>query len=416
MRVLTLPSWFPSTEAPVAGSFIDELVGALAEFHPEVQNDVALLRPEVWLSARRPLRALATLATLRGDHHVRTGRDARGFGRHEVHNVRWTDKLSNGGRTRAARGLYELCRALERTGPGFDLVHAHVVEPAGRVGYRLARLLGVPLVLTEQMSPFPFPELVRPDGSLERDVHRAFLEASAVIAPSHAQASDIQHWCECQPLVIPNGSNEQLFSPSPDGRGERESIELIAVGGLARQKGFDILMEAFARARATRPALRLTICGDGHDRSHLHELAQRLALDDSVRWRGLVSRDEMPEVFRNADAFVLSSRHESFGVVCIEAMATGIPVLATDCGGPRDIVNETNGILVAPNSVEALAEGLVRLHDELPRFDSEAIRRDFLRRFSFRAVTARLVELYERVIDAHRMSPQGVQRPSPASS
>lgn len=408
LRVLTLPSWFPSAEAPVAGSFIDELVGALAAFHPELQNDVILLRPEVWLAAKRPLRSLVTWARLNGNDAV-LGRDPRGFGRHELRTLWWTEKLSNGGRKRAARKVYELCRQLEGTGPKFDLVHAHVVEPAGRVGFRVAKLLGIPLVLSEQMSPFPFPELVSLNGSLEPDVQRAFASAGAVIAPSEAQAADIRRWCGCEPVVIPNGCDEQTFSPNRVSV-QRETVDLVAVGGLVRQKGFDILLDAFARARAARPRLRLTICGDGPDGASLREQAERLCLGDSVRWAGLVSRADMPQAFQGANAFVLSSRHESFGVVCIEAIATGIPVLATDCGGPRDIVNQTNGILVAVDSVDALADGLIRLHDEMPGFDSAAIRADFLRRFSFRAVTGRVVELYERVIEAHSRDRHGTTR------
>lgn len=398
MRVLTLPSWFPSPDAPVAGSFIDEFVGALAEYHPEVLNDVVLLRPEIWLAAKRPLSALAAVARDRSQEPVRSRRDDRGFMRHEVRTRRWTDRLFNGGRTRAAREVYRLCRALERTGPSFDLVHAHVVEPAGRVARRVANVLGVPLVITEQMSPFPFAELVAPDGSLNADVRRVFAEAAAVIAPSRAQANDIGRRCDCSPIVIPNGCNDQEFMPRTGGRPQRSTLDLIAVGGLLPQKGFDVLLAAFARAHSARPRLRLTICGDGPDRSVLHAQAERLSLAGLVRWAGLVDRGAMPEAFRAADAFVLSSRHESFGVVCIEAAATGLPILATDCGGPGDIVTEVNGILVAPDSVDALADGLVQLHDSIDRFDPAAIRADFLRRFSFKAVTQRVVDLYENVL------------------
>ena len=399
MRVLTIPSWFPAPDAPVAGSFIDEFVGALAEHHPEVQNDVVLLRPEIWLAAKRPVRALVDLAGARGRGSVRTMRDPRGFTRHELRTLRWTDRLWNGGRTRAARDVYQLCRSLESTGPRFDLVHAHIVEPGGRVARRVANWLGIPFVITEQMSPFPFAELIESDGSLNGDVTKTFTNAAAVVAPSQAQADDIERWCGCKAVVIPNGCDEKEFSPRLGARSPRPTLEVIAVGGLLPQKGFDLLLSAFARAYSVRPRLRLTICGDGPDRSALHAQAARLGLAEVVHWPGMVDRASIPEVFRQADAFVLSSRHESFGVVCIEAAATGLPILATDCGGPRDIVNELNGILVAPDSVDALADGLVRLHDNIDRLDPAAIRADFQRRFSFKATTRRMVDLYARVTD-----------------
>ena len=101
-------------------------------------------------------------------------------------------------------------------------------------------------------------------------------------------------------------------------------------------------------------------------------------------------------LFRSADAFVLPSRHESFGVVCIEALATGLPVLATRCGGPEDIVDDTNGVLVPIENSHALAEGLERVM--LQEWDSTAIRTVFLHRYSTRAVSTAIRQLYDSVL------------------
>ncbi len=151
---------------------------------------------------------------------------------------------------------------------------------------------------------------------------------------------------------------------------------VLAVGRLHRQKGFDILLEAFAQVLVRRKDVRLLILGEGGERSVLEQQRHRLGLDEVVEMPGYVS-NPLPYM-ANADVFVLSSRWEGLGNVLIEALACGARVVATDCpSGPREILEQGRyGRLVPPEDPTALAKALVTALDaEAPQVYPEWIER-----------------------------------------
>ena len=157
--------------------------------------------------------------------------------------------------------------------------------------------------------------------------------------------------------VIPNMADWQHFRP----RFDNEVLTLTAVGRFTEQKGFDLLLQAFAMVAHQHPEWRLRIWGEGPDRAELEALATRLGIADRV---------EMPSVSKepggwieSADAFVLSSRFEGWGLVLGEAMAAGLPSVSFDCPfGPADMITHgVDGLLVPNENVPALAHALSNL-------------------------------------------------------
>jgi glycosyltransferase involved in cell wall biosynthesis len=139
-------------------------------------------------------------------------------------------------------------------------------------------------------------------------------------------------------------------------QGTRDIVEILAVGRLTRQKGFDLLIDA--ASQITNLPWRLTILGEGHDRASLLEQIYSLGLEDQISLPGFV-QNPYPW-FAQSDLFVLSSRWEGFGHVIVEAMVTGTPVLSTRCpSGPDEIIHDgTTGVLCEPDSVASLATAL----------------------------------------------------------
>jgi GalNAc-alpha-(1->4)-GalNAc-alpha-(1->3)-diNAcBac-PP-undecaprenol alpha-1,4-N-acetyl-D-galactosaminyltransferase len=134
---------------------------------------------------------------------------------------------------------------------------------------------------------------------------------------------------------------------------------LLAIGRLHPQKGFDLLLQAFAQVRQHYPQWQLTILGEGTMRRELEDLRNELGLD---RWVHLPGRvPNVNDYLAQADLYVMSSRFEGFPMALCEAMAIGTPVLSTDClSGPREIItNGVNGVLVPPHDVDALATGII---------------------------------------------------------
>lgn len=173
---------------------------------------------------------------------------------------------------------------------------------------------------------------------------------------------------------------------------------VLAVGRLVPAKGFDVLLRAWQQLAAQYPAWRLRIVGEGAARPALEALRDQLGLHDTVDLPG-ATPDILPH-YRAASVFCLSSRYEGFGLVLIEAMACGLPVVSTDCPtGPREILADTGaGLLVPPNDAAALATALERVmgDDALrDRLGKQA------RLAAQRYQVSTIVTAWETLLDAH---------------
>lgn len=206
--------------------------------------------------------------------------------------------------------------------------------------------------------------------------------------------------------LIENGVDLEIWSP-PESRPPHDGpARFIFLGRLVDWKAVDLLLEALARV-STEPAPTLEILGDGPMRGSLEAQAARLGLSDRVTFAGWQTQAECARRLREADALVLPSLYECGGAVVLEAMASGLPVLATAWGGPLDYLDETSGILVPPDSREALVAGLA---DGLSRLASDpqlrarlgrAGRRRVEREFDWENKIDVMLAIYRRAIDRH---------------
>jgi glycosyltransferase involved in cell wall biosynthesis len=174
---------------------------------------------------------------------------------------------------------------------------------------------------------------------------------------------------------------------------------LIAMGRLIPAKGFDLLLEAFARSGGVNLGWRLLILGEGPERGNLEVLTKERGLEGYVQLPGVVL--EPAHWLRQADLFVLSSRYEGFPNALLEAMACGLPVIAFDCeSGPAEIIrHEVDGLLVPPENVTVLAETLQRLmQDEMERRRLAIHALEVEQRFSQAAIMDRWEELIDAVL------------------
>lgn len=176
-------------------------------------------------------------------------------------------------------------------------------------------------------------------------------------------------------------------------------VEVAAMGRLVPQKGFDLLIRAFARVVQARPEARLTIWGDGADRKALENMAAELGIADAVRLPGRTT--DPSGAFSQAGLFVLPSRYEGFGLVLAEAMSAGLPVVSFDCeSGPSEIVRDgVDGLLVPPEDTAALAAAILQVmgNDDIAgRFAAHAPAVD--KRFDF----AKQAALWRDLLDDYR--------------
>ncbi len=231
-------------------------------------------------------------------------------------------------------------------------------------------------------------------------------KARRVVSLARAPVADaLRYWPRWRCVHIPNPVPAP--SPAPANRpkwfGRRN---LVGMGRLVEQKGFDMLIEAFARIAPAHPDWHLTILGDGPLKQPLEELVAQKHLSERVHFGGNVS-PPFP-VLSAADAFVFSSRFEAFGMALAEAMACGLPVVSFDCpSGPADIVRDgVDGFLVPAQDVPALAAAMARLMAD-PDLRQALSRRapEVCERFAPQRVLERWISLVEEVLHESRKGP-----------
>jgi glycosyltransferase involved in cell wall biosynthesis len=208
-------------------------------------------------------------------------------------------------------------------------------------------------------------------------------------------------------VLTENGVDLTVFRPAEGSRSQSASArpKFAFVGRLIELKGVDLLLKATARA-LRRHDLELHIIGDGKIRLQLESLAAALALGDCVVFHGFISQDQCAEFLAGFDALVLPSLCECGGAVVIEAMATGLPVIATKWGGPADYLDERTGILIEPTGPESficeIAEAMVRLAQsaELRAQLGQAARTRVVAEFDWERKIDFILEVYARAMQS----------------
>jgi glycosyltransferase involved in cell wall biosynthesis len=223
-------------------------------------------------------------------------------------------------------------------------------------------------------------------------------DAAAVICTSDYARSQVAIFAEAGDLdkvrTVRCGIDVSAFQPQEGARsGDRDGCEILCVAALSRRKGHHVLLHALAMCRAQDERAHLVLAGDGAERERLEALAAELGIADAVRFDGAVGHDRVPSLYASADVFCLPSFAEGVPTVLMEAMATGLPVVATNINGVAELVDdEQTGLLVAPARADLLAAALARMTNdpELRARMGEAGRRRVIERYELRTAVDNL--------------------------
>lgn len=309
-----------------------------------------------------------------------------------------TFALGADGRSAYPRAVVSLARMLRRR--RVQVVQTHLVD-GSLVGLMAARLAGTPVaVMTAHHShelPFHGRRLVWPERLC------AVALCDHIMAPSRDVADTLvrfTHVREKKIEIVHHGFDLTRLNPAVvDGRRVRRELGLEgtvvfgAIGRIYRLKNYLALIDAFAAAFSTTPPARLVIVGSG-DATALIARAATLGIGDCVVFTG--PRDDVPEVLAAFDAFVHPAIAESFGMVIVEAMAMGLPVLSTPVGIAREVISEPeNGLLTRASDAAALERGLRKLIELRPRWpEMGTLARRQVGTFTAERMARRYQELY----------------------
>jgi len=379
LHVLLLPSFYQTAQTPYAGTFFRDWATALQQ--AGVKTGVAYVE-------MRGLRTLS-LAALRETHFQLTSETEDGLPTVRLRAWNTLAQSTLGGVVWSRLAQIVIREYIKRHGRP-DLVAAQSATWAGVAAGRAATRWQLPYVITEVDTGFGTGAVRHWHATLSR---RAFAGALAVIAISRNLRERLLRLGGARRVeLIPCTVDESYWTLPPAPRSGRP-FTFYAQAHLTPRKGFDVLIRAFAARFRGDAMVRLVLGGDGVIRQELAALARSLGLQSQVTFLGQLPRDGVREAMWNANCFVLPSYAENFGVVLIEALATGVPVISTRCGGPEDIISDDVGIIREPGDETGLGDALVTMR-ERPEPDAGAIREYAVARYGYSTIGPSLRDLY----------------------
>ncbi|MGV3527648.1 MAG: glycosyltransferase [Flavisolibacter sp.] len=277
-----------------------------------------------------------------------------------------------------------------------DVVHAHSrFLLAGLLAVEIKQKTQIPFVLTEHSS-FYSRNLIR---DFQVPLIKNAIEQSAdfyVVSSSFGKLINKKLEANYNYQVLPNVLDE-TFETVQLKQGGGEPFVIVNVANLEPVKNQHLLLDAFHLLVKEVPAAQLRIVGSGHLKNVLEQKANELGIRKNIVFTGQLDQDAVKQEIENAALLVLSSRSETFGAVLIEALACGKPVVSTRSGGPEEIINSSNGILVE-HTAQALADAMIYVRNHLKSFDPEQIRKDCLKKYSGAVIAKQLMSAYEKII------------------
>ncbi len=201
--------------------------------------------------------------------------------------------------------------------------------------------------------------------------------------------------------IIYNGVDVDKFRPDAALRSKDEFIITIGASRITHRKGIDYLIRAIKKVSRQHPNVRLKLMGDGNAREEFEELVKQLDLQNNVEFLGRIPREKTPAYYQEAGLFVLPSLNEGMSNAMLEALASGLPLVATDTGGTKELVADgKNGFVVKMKDPDDLAEKIEKIMDDedLQKSMAEASRQ-LAENISWEQVAKRYFELYKKVSD-----------------
>ncbi len=290
----------------------------------------------------------------------------------------------------------------------FDVLHAKQEYPHGVIGAVVSKRLGIPLYTIVQ-NPLGYKEeLVFSGPKIFSRLHRfikpivqyTLRNSTVVAAVSNYSLANSQKLGAKNCVLIPNGVDTQKFYPE-----NKEALvkipHLVTTSTLIPRNGLDTLIKAFGLLLNNLSDATLTIAGEGPLEKRLKDLTKELGIESKVKFIATLHHEKVPELLHSADLFVRPSIAEGFGMSFIEAMASGIPVIACPIGGVVDFIeNHETGILVPPNDPQSLKKAMLNLLKDRKQYGR--IRTKALQlvkeKYSWDSIAAKVNETYYTLV------------------
>lgn len=272
-----------------------------------------------------------------------------------------------------------------------DLIHAHNIFNGGIVAFNLSKKYNIPYIITEHDSAF-----LNTDFSIKQKniIQNIYSNSSKIISVSNslkAQINKIVQNIEIE--VIPNVVNN-LFQVSYKEISEiKKNIEFISIGNLNKNKGHDFLIDAFKLVSKKHQNIFLRICGDGPEKMKLLKKISTLKLENKVKLLGHLDKKDVLKNLLRSDCLVHTSHVETFGIVLVEALSLGIPIITTNSGGPKDIFEPEMGYMVDKVNSELISNAMIDFIINKESFNRSKIK-SLVKKYSPSVICNKITSVY----------------------
>jgi L-malate glycosyltransferase len=276
-----------------------------------------------------------------------------------------------------------------------DIVHQHIAYPLGIFSSQLCKKLGLPLVISEQWSGY-----LKEDNSFEKQpakffIRKAFTNAKAASAVSAVLAKAIERKGLMNNVsIIPNVIDPVFLSVEI--RATHNTVpQMIHVSSLNdREKNISLLIQSLELVKKDGHEFHCSIIGDSDERVFFEQLVTSKYLTSNISFLGTKHPDELAELYSSSDFFLLTSNYETFGVVLVEALACGLPIVASNAGAIPELVDQSNGKLFTSGNVVEAKNAIVEMLHEHSLYNRVAIKQSAQNRFSSSVIAEEFSKLY----------------------
>ncbi|HNR19530.1 MAG TPA: glycosyltransferase [Bacteroidia bacterium] len=281
-----------------------------------------------------------------------------------------------------------------------DVIHAHGAPLNGALALKLKKIFNAPVVITEHTGPFSkLTKIFFTRFATKKTIEacNVFLTVSNDLK-MQVLASGIKPKCA---LVSFNPVDTTLFAiNSNTPLSERKRISFCA--RLEDYKGGLRVVKAYSLVKEKLEGFKLCIIGNGPEEALIKKFILENNLTNNVEMIGKAVKSDIADVYNRTSFFVFPSEHETFGLVIAEAMACGLPVIVGNETAPKEIVRESDGILITPKNVNEIADAMVKMKDKLSDYNSEKIRQGIVERFGFESFGKFLNKVYDDAIISNK--------------
>jgi glycosyltransferase involved in cell wall biosynthesis len=278
-----------------------------------------------------------------------------------------------------------------------DIIHSHSAFMGGIIGLNLKKHFKIPLVHTEHSSGFIFQKEQYTKLDVEKvtllyNQSNKFLFVSNYFKTSFETLLNLKGHQSC---VLPNLVADDFFdNPHPL---PTSSIKALSVGSLIQVKNHLLLLKAWTNVVKKYPDAQLVIAGNGVLENELKEFAIQESIHETIHWQNGVTKDELIRLIDGSNIVVSTSFRETFGLILAESLARGRPVVSTNSGGPRDFVNETNGMLV-PYQPEEVSNAIILIFEKIASYEPLILSANCRDKFGSKIIIDHLIKIYEEAI------------------